>query len=77
MGGPLSICDHARGHILCAHHALCCSLLAGDRLVVAYGGRGGLGLVAPSRQQRLSNMDKQLKHAQVRCMVVGAGLLQQ
>mmetsp|Transcript_22537 Transcript_22537/g.62263 ORF Transcript_22537/g.62263 Transcript_22537/m.62263 type:complete len:729 (-) Transcript_22537:171-2357(-) len=36
----------------------------GDRLVVAYGGRGGLGLVAPSREQRLSNMNKQFRHAQ-------------
>lgn len=44
----------------CVCHSTTC---AGDRLVVARGGRGGTGVVAPSRQQKQSELQRQYKYA--------------
>jgi hypothetical protein len=41
-------------------------LQPGDRLVVAFGGKGGRGVVAPSRMQKQKEMVKEQKRAQVR-----------
>lgn len=40
-------------------------LQPGDRLVVATGGKGGQGVVAPSRVQKQKELAKEFKQAQV------------
>jgi hypothetical protein len=37
----------------------------GERLLVAHGGKGGRGVVAPSRMQKQQDLSKDLKMAQV------------
>jgi hypothetical protein len=37
----------------------------GERLLVAHGGKGGRGVVAPSRMQKQKDLSKDLKMAQV------------
>jgi hypothetical protein len=41
-------------------------LQPGDRVLVAKGGKGGSGLVAPSRLQKQRDLSKEFKQAQVR-----------
>lgn len=40
-------------------------LQPGDRLLVAHGGKGGRGVVAPSRIQKQQELKKEYKRAQV------------
>lgn len=69
----------------CDHCLPCCDMLCGvlcqvlgeviqpgERLVVAEGGKGGRGVVAPSRIQKQTELKKEYERAQV-CGGVGGG----
>lgn len=48
----------------------------GERLLVAHGGKGGRGVVAPSRMQKQKDLSKEIKLAQVGHAAVEAGACQ-
>lgn len=62
---PPQLCGHVTLSPLIKKQVLGEVLQPGDRVVVAHGGTGGRGVVAPSRLQKQKELDKEYKRAQV------------